>query len=490
MLFNTKNDLKIKKNNGHWKILVVDDDESIHNLTKIVLSTFNFDGKELYQLDAFDIEQAKKLLDDNRDIALILLDVVLQGNESGLDLVRYIRGELGNKNIRIIIRTGQPGVAPQETIIKEYDINDYKEKTELTNIKFFTTIYAAIRSYKDLCNLEELQREKLKNFEQTLYSLTDLIEKRDSYTAGHSKRVARYCVLIAKTMGIVSKEDISKLYKSAMLHDIGKIVTPDTILLKPGNLNALEYKLIQDHINVGYNVLSKVSMYKDLAEVMHCHHERCDGKGYPRGLKGDEIPLLGQIMIVADAFDAMTTNRIYKKKKSIETALDELEEFSGKQFHPQIVKFAKIALKDIKIAKEIDQNPHNSIEKERFVYFFKDYLTGAYNKEYLNTVLYEQDASYKCLNKINLHNFSKLNKDKGWDKGDELLKNFVKFLQAYYPNSLVFRIQGDDFVVAHKKHTEIKEEFLNDIDFVKNSGVSISTEHFNASDKDFSFLEI
>jgi putative nucleotidyltransferase with HDIG domain/diguanylate cyclase (GGDEF)-like protein len=485
---------KIKQNfinkKDNWKILVIDDDESIHAMTKITLSTFSFCDKGIYQLDAFNISQAKDILKENCDIALVLLDVVLQGNESGLEIVKYIRGELSNKKIRIVIRTGQPGVAPEEKIIKEYDINDYKEKTELTNIKFFTTVYASIRSYKDMCDLEKLQIEKLQNFEQTLYSMTDLAEKRDSYTAGHSKRVAKYSVLVAKAIGTFSEKDLNRLHKAGMLHDIGKIVTPDTILLKPGHLNTLEYKLIQDHINVGYNILSKVSIYKDLAEIMHYHHERCDGKGYPRGLRGDEIPLLGQIMIVADAFDAMTTNRIYKKKKSVEAALKEIEELSGKQFHPQITKYAKIALEGIVIEKEIDQNPHTLIEKERFAYFFKDYLTGVYNKEYLNTVLFEQDTSYKCFNKINLHNFSNLNKEKGWEEGDKFLKNIAKFLQTYYSDALVFRVQGDDFIVVNNNHAQIKSDFLNEIDFVKNSKITISINHIDTNKKDFSFLEI
>ncbi|NOX14779.1 MAG: HD domain-containing protein [Epsilonproteobacteria bacterium] len=490
MLFSTKNKPDVKEDKGYWKILVVDDDKSIHDLTKIVLSTFSFDGKELQQLDAFNISQAKEILTQNPDIALVLLDVVLQGNESGLDLVKYIRDELKNKKTRIVIRTGQPGIAPEETIIKEYDINDYKEKTELTNIKFFTTIYAAIRSYKDLCNLEKLQIEEIKNFEQTLYSLTDLVEKRDSYTASHSKRVANYCVLIAKAMYMFSEIEIQNLYKAGMLHDIGKIVTPDTILLKPGKLNSLEYKLIQDHICVGYNILSKVSIYKELAEIMHCHHERYDGKGYPRGLKGKEIPLLGQIMIVADAFDAMTTNRIYKKKKSVEIAIEEIESLSEKQFHPQIVKFAKVALKDVVIEKEIDQNPRNLIEEERFVYFFKDYLTGAYNKDYLDTILFKQDVIYKYLHKINLHNFSNFNKEKGWDKGDDFLKKFTKFLQSYYTDALVFRVQGDDFILANKVCMEIKEDFINGIDFIKNSNITISVDCIDAKDKDFLSLKI
>ena len=115
-----------------------------------------------------------------------------------------------------------------------------------------------------------------------------------------------------------------KIYQAGILHDIGKIATPDVILLNPQILNKLEYKLIQEHVKVGYRLLVNIPMFQDLAEIIHSHHERYNGTGYPRGLKGDEINPLARIMIVADAFDAMTTNRIYKGRKNLTEALDEL----------------------------------------------------------------------------------------------------------------------------------------------------------------------
>ncbi len=474
-----KKTIKTEYDSGDsWKVLVVDDEKSVHTVTSIVLESFVFDNKKINIIDAYSAAGARELLQSHSAIALILLDVVMETNEAGLDLVKYIREELKNSDIRIVIRTGQPGIAPEERVIQEYDINDYKDKTELTSTKLFSTVYSSLRAYKDIRSIKKLQSEKLKSYEQTLFSLVDLIEKRDNYTAGHTKRVAQYCVLIANDMGIFTQKEIDTLYRAGMLHDIGKIVTPDTILLKPGQLNNLEYKLIQEHLNTGYEILSSIDMYSELAEIMRCHHERYDGRGYPRGLKGDEIPILGQIMIVADSFDAMTTNRIYKKKKPLEVALQELEDLSATQYHPKIVKHAKNVFQNLGNLDEITQEPHTKLEEHRFAYFFKDFLTGAYNENYLNMLLSQESETYKCLILINSHNFSTFNKKNGWKKGDILLKQIVEFLHNNYNESLIFRVQGDDFIVLSQEHLEINKEFLDNTDFIKNSNVEIGIKHY------------
>ena len=129
-----------------WKILIVDDEAEVHDVTRLVLSGFQFKGRGLCFLDAFTGGEARQLLAQHPDIALILLDVVMEENDTGLALVKYIREELGNRFVRIILRTGQPGQAPEERVIVEYDINDYKEKTELTAQKLVTTVVAALRT--------------------------------------------------------------------------------------------------------------------------------------------------------------------------------------------------------------------------------------------------------------------------------------------------------------------------------------------------------
>ena len=180
-----------------------------------------------------------------------------------------------------------------------------------------------------------------------------------------------------------NEDTIDKLYRASMVHDIGKISTPDSILLKPGKLSTLEYKLIQEHVSTSYQLLKKVDIFHDIAEIVRHHHESFNGSGYPQGLKGSQIPMLSQIMTVADAFDAMTTNRIYKGKKTLDASLEELQTLAGKQFNAQVVQAAVVALKGIEIP-DSNQQPRNQIEHERFAYFYKDQLTSAYNRDYLN----------------------------------------------------------------------------------------------------------
>ncbi|NER52476.1 MAG: adenylate/guanylate cyclase domain-containing response regulator [Symploca sp. SIO1A3] len=142
-----------------WKVLIVDDEIEIHNVTKLALNEFTFGGKTLTFISAYSGEEAKKLTKQHPDIALILLDVVMESDDAGLEVVKYIRNVLGNFLVRIILRTGQPEQAPEDVVIIHYDINDYKIKTELTTRKLFTAIVSALRSFRTLTRLEDSRRE-------------------------------------------------------------------------------------------------------------------------------------------------------------------------------------------------------------------------------------------------------------------------------------------------------------------------------------------
>lgn len=305
----------------------------------------------------------------------------------------------------------------------------------------------AIHTFEEENEHKRLDAEKVRNSEQMLFSLIELIENRDSYTAGHTQRVATYCTMIAEAMGYGS-EEIQKLHKAAMLHDIGKIQTPDAILLKPGKLDPYEHELIQEHVSVGYRMLHKIDMYRELAEIMRHHHEHYDGSGYPEGLRGDEIPLLSHIMIVADAFDAMTTSRIYKPRMNIDDALSELQQCALSQFHPDVVAAALQVLPEIQL-NTAHQLPINRIENERLSYFYKDRLTGTFNYNYLQTVLNNPDifGKYRYLCSIALKNFTQLNKEFGWAYGDKVLESFGNYLNTSFKDSLQFRQHGDDFLI-------------------------------------------
>lgn len=137
-----------------WVVMVVDDDPAVHQVTQLVMADFEFAGRKLQFLSAYSGAEAREILQGRNDIALILLDVVMESEHAGLDVARYIREELGNAHVRIVLRTGQPGQAPEEHVIKTYDINDYKEKTELTKRKLITVFYSALRSYRDILIIE------------------------------------------------------------------------------------------------------------------------------------------------------------------------------------------------------------------------------------------------------------------------------------------------------------------------------------------------
>jgi len=345
-------------------------------------------------------------------------------------------------------------------------------------------ISIALHSHKQRDSILAMEKEKTANYEETILAFVNIIEQRDTYTAGHTIRVAEYCALIAKEMNY-SKEEITKLEKAAILHDIGKVATPDTILLKPGKLSHLEYELIKQHSEVGADMLERITIYKDLANIIRYHHSRYDGKGYPRTSSPDEIPKLSHIMIVADSFDAMTTNRIYRPRKDIAQALEEITDSRGIQFHPDVVDAALIALQDVKLS-DTTQLPSSELEKRRMSYFFHDGLTGIYNEDYLYTILNTSHKKYSCLNIINIKKFTQYNKEHGWELGNTFLKNFAQFLQESFPDAIIIRYHGDDFIVLHKTHREIHLQELIEFEIIKNSSIKLEIKHYEL-DENFNF---
>lgn len=141
-----------------WQVMVVDDEPAVHEVTKLVMAGFEMEGRKLEFTHCYSAAEAYKVLADRKDIALVLLDVVMETEHAGLDLARQIREELHNHNIRIVLRTGQPGQAPEEQVIRDYDINDYKEKTDLTRRKLITTFFASLRAYRDLMRIEQARQ--------------------------------------------------------------------------------------------------------------------------------------------------------------------------------------------------------------------------------------------------------------------------------------------------------------------------------------------
>ena len=191
-----------------------------------------------------------------------------------------------------------------------------------------------IESQKELTKKNE-EIEKIS--EQVIQALSNTIDIKDSYTNGHSNRVAEYSKEIAKRMG-KSEEEITTIYRTALLHDVGKVVIADEIINKPGKLNDEEYTKIKEHTAIGSRILEEISEIPELSYGAHWHHERYDGTGYPDGLSGEQISEYARIICVADCYDAMTSNRSYRKVMPQETVRREIEEGMGKQFDPKVAK--------------------------------------------------------------------------------------------------------------------------------------------------------
>lgn len=491
-----------------WKIMIVDDEQAIHDVTRLALNGILFSGRTLQFISCYSGAEAKKAIAEHPDTALMLLDVVMENDTAGLDVARWVREDVGNKMVRIVMRTGQPGQAPERKVITDYDINDYKEKTELTSSKLFTLLHSSLRSYQHILTIEQGRRglskvidasadifklssldhfargvleqlgallqfapgavymqdrealvvngiaasyaenrlqpiagigkyerieggdlhtildkeqlelidkavsqgenayenmtyvtyfvdrfgsrnvllvegvEELPEHERELVDLflrnvsvafeninlhTDLdetqreiifllgeaVETRSQETGNHVRRVALISRILAKGMGCDDQE-ADQIKLASPLHDLGKIGIPDAILNKPGPLTDEEVAIMRTHAEIGYNMLrrSRRSTLQAGAQIAYNHHERWDGTGYPRGLKGDEIHLYGRITAVADVLDALLSDRCYKKAWDMDDALRYFEEEKGKHFDPKIVDVMLARLDDIKAIRQ------------------------------------------------------------------------------------------------------------------------------------------
>ena len=488
-LFVVENDETIEEleTQERWKVVIIDDEPEIHSVTKLALNNFDFDGRRLEFLSAYSGEQGKMLLRDNPDAAVALLDVVMESDHAGLDLVQYIREELKNNLVRIVLRTGQPGQAPEKSVIQKYDINDYKEKTELTYQKLFTLMYSCLRAYRDILTIEDNKRsleqiieasatmfepqsmdkfakgvldqltalfhakegsivhepsgivaegegEKLRIFvgtgefaddigsevdtvlsndpldtgpagrqkfshslkdgkytgcytsasgsksvvhmkglkevdgfdfhlvdvfsrnmglgfenihlkreledtqKEIVHRLSEAVETRSLETGSHVRRVAEISKLLAIGFGL-SEEEAEIIKLASPLHDIGKIGVPDAILNKEGKLTADEWKIMQTHTTLGYELLKGSSrpIIQAGAVIALDHHEKWIGGGYPNNKAGEDIHLYGRISALADVFDALGSTRCYKKAWEMERILDLIKDERGRQFDPRLV---------------------------------------------------------------------------------------------------------------------------------------------------------
>ncbi|MBQ9544829.1 MAG: HD-GYP domain-containing protein, partial [Clostridia bacterium] len=198
-------------------------------------------------------------------------------------------------------------------------------------------LYIGTRRADQMDALIAQQARDKKLTREIIEAFAKVVDLKDSYTQGHSFRVAHYTEMLAREMGL-DEETVEKYHNIALMHDIGKVGIPDSVLNKPGKLTDEEFALIKSHTTRGYDVLHTISLMPEIAIGARSHHERPDGRGYPLGLKGDELPLVAKIISVADCFDAMYSNRPYRSRMSFDRVVSIIKEISGTQLSAPVVE--------------------------------------------------------------------------------------------------------------------------------------------------------
>lgn len=291
---------------------------------------------------------------------LILLDLMMPGM-NGKETFSEIRKDPANSRIPVIFLT-----ASQDEDVEVECLNlgasDFITKPIVPEI--------LERRIGKTIELEDLQKnlqgkiiEKTQEIEvlalQAIRAIVQTIEAKDELTQGHSVRVAGYSRAIARELGF-NENVVQQVYQTALLHDVGKIGIPDSILKKKGRLTPEEYDQIKQHTTIGANILASISTISYLEDGARYHHERYDGNGYPQGLKGDDIPIIGRIIAVADVYDALVSRRHYKEVMDEDSARHELQFGSGTQFDPYMVKIFINLLDEgviARIKQETEMNP-------------------------------------------------------------------------------------------------------------------------------------
>lgn len=351
--------------------------------------------------------------------------------------------------------------------------------------------YVATRLYDEITdeNIAYMKMLDEKNIQiqkmtlQTITTIANTIDAKDEYTKGHSKRVSEYSAAIARELGCSEKEiqDISSI---ALLHDIGKIGVPDNVLNKPGKLTQEEYQLMKQHTVIGAEILKDIDMLPGIDIGAKYHHERYDGKGYPDGLKGEEIPFIARIIAVADAYDAMTSNRVYRKHLDEAKVMTELKNGIGNQFDPQAAR-ALIRLLEEKRLQNISPDTDDSemdgvsrilsrvmeLREEQFAEKrIMDELTGVYNRSYGERLLQEAAEQEKgCFMLFDLDHFRAVNDHSGFVTGDAFLKIVTSCIKHISPNVLISRFGGDDFaafssdITTEEAAMEAMDRFMEEI---------------------------
>ena len=318
-------------------VMIIDDDIGLTQALSIVLDSYNI------KLSTFTepLAAIRELRTNKHDILIVNY---LMTSTRGDEIVRLVRDF--DKEIYIILMSAHKDLAPSIDIMRSLDIQAFFEK----GARFDELILLIESGYKYIEQINEIKKMNttIENFGLELANtLKNTVGARDHYTKSHSDRVAEYTKLFGHHLNL-SEDELKTLVLAADFHDIGKIGISDAVLLKPGKLTDEEYTKIKLHPVISVNILASSEAFKDALPAIRHHHERIDGKGYPDGLKGENIPYLARILAICDTFDAITSRRVYKDELTIENALQEIDRVKNAQLDKELAdKFIKFVRENL-----------------------------------------------------------------------------------------------------------------------------------------------
>jgi len=323
-------------------ILIVDDDAAGR---EVLVSILEADGYELVLAEnGFQaIELAHAIQPD-----IILLDVMMPGMD-GFETCRRIRSKKDIAEVPILFLTA---LDDRQSLLSglEAGADDFITKPpDRYELRARLLGISRLNRYRKLVderqNLEEAHQQLLLAYDKTIEGWSRAMDLRDKETEGHTQRVTQLTLKVAGLFGIKG-EELTHIQRGALLHDMGKLGIPDAILHKPDKLNDEEWELMRQHPQMAYEMLHPIEYLHPALDIPYCHHEKWDGSGYPRGLRGEEIPLPARIFAVVDVWDALTSDRPYRAAWSKEKTLELIQEQSGKHFDPKVVEVFSMVIQN------------------------------------------------------------------------------------------------------------------------------------------------
>jgi putative nucleotidyltransferase with HDIG domain len=327
------------------RILVVDDEESIREIVASMLASAGYQPAQA----ASGIE-ALSILNSGGQFELMLSDLMM-AELDGIGLLERTKERFPDMPVVMVTAVHDVSVAlaairngAYDYLLKPFEREQLlatvrraleNRRLKLENRAYQSNLEALVTARTEQLRLTMTDLER--SYDITLEALGDALDLKDAETEGHSKRVTAFTIAIARAMGL-SGEKIRVIARGAFLHDIGKMAIPDAILRKPGALTDDEKAIMREHCYRGYQIVKKIPFLEEASEIIYAHQECYDGSGYPRGLKGDEIPLGARIFAIADTLDAITSDRPYRRAQTFGAAREEIVRWAGRQFDPEIVK--------------------------------------------------------------------------------------------------------------------------------------------------------